>query len=214
MRADSGSQCLLGATTFCTVTNSDCHISKFYDQTGNGNDLSTLASSQFPNFAFSTLGSNPVLDLLLNLNTSAISGTFAGKSQPWSIAMVIKAVSHSNFATEFTDSAFHGTFLNNTGSDKVTIYAGTAVDISALDSQFHSLSFRADDSGTGSAYSLDSAAATTGITLGTAAFGTTLEFGIGTGYIAEAGIWATLNNTQLSKSVNDNAATFYGSFPQ
>ena len=207
-----GNQCLLGATTFCTVTNTACTVTKFYDQTGNGNNLSTFVAGVFPIFVFSALGSSPAVTLF-NGAPTGITGTFAGKSQPWSIAMVIKTLTSTGTREQFSDSAFNGSFTQSSKPNVISVYAGTEVDVSALDSKFHSLSFRADDSGTGSAYSLDSAAATTGITVGTDAFGTTIQFGAAEGYFAEAGIWATLNNTQL-KSVNDNAATFYGSFPQ
>jgi hypothetical protein len=46
-------QCLLGATTFCTVTNTSCTVSKLYDQTGNGHHLTQGTSADQPTLLLS-----------------------------------------------------------------------------------------------------------------------------------------------------------------
>lgn len=56
-----GAQCLLGATTFCTVTNTSCTVSKIYDQTANANHASQATTAQQPTLTFNCINSQPCL---------------------------------------------------------------------------------------------------------------------------------------------------------
>jgi hypothetical protein len=81
----AGNQCLLGATTFCTVTNTGCGVSKVYDQSGHATDATQGTAANQPKFILNCIGSLPCLKNtgILYLNLSA-----ASTNQPWTLAMV------------------------------------------------------------------------------------------------------------------------------
>ena len=57
----TGNQCLLGATTFCSSTNTNCTVSKIYDQSGNGITLSQSTTANQPTLTISCVSSLPCM---------------------------------------------------------------------------------------------------------------------------------------------------------
>jgi hypothetical protein len=219
-----GNQCSLGATTFCTVTNTSCSISKIYDQTGNGNHLIQATAAKQPTLTFSCTGALPCLTFVsANLQALGITGSYStgAVAQPNSMSAV--AARTSNFTTQQNiviswsgslspaeQLAYNGT------SNQALIYAGSNVTATASNTTLHS--FQANFSNTTSAIYVDGVS--TSGTAGTQTSGVSAAIGSNNntaaqqymdGHIMEAGIWTGVgfSSTQATNLCH-NQFTYYG----
>ena len=75
-----GHQCLLGATTFCTVTNTSCTVSKLYDKSGNGNNVTEANTSKQPTLTFNCLNTSLPCLTGVSASSQSLGGTVASSS--------------------------------------------------------------------------------------------------------------------------------------
>jgi hypothetical protein len=133
-----GNQCISGATTFCTVTNTSCTVSKFYDQSGNGNNAVQATAGDQPTLTFSCLGSLPCLTSSTN-TLMTVSGVNSS-SQPITISAVGERT--SNF-TSYSFFGFQdwGIGWNNVANQLLITISGAVTQASVTDNVWHSMQF-------------------------------------------------------------------------
>jgi hypothetical protein len=90
-----GNQCSGGATTFCTVTNTSCTVSKIYDQTGSGNHAIQATAGKQPTLTFNCFSGKPCLTFVGGAAVLADAG-FADASASFSMAADFQNVAGVN----------------------------------------------------------------------------------------------------------------------
>ena len=208
------------AQTFCTAHTS-CVVSKLYDQTGNGNNLTQATNADRPTLTFNCTNSLPCLTF--SGVTAAQLGIAASPSiaVPWSVSAVAERTG------SFT--SFQGIFTGYTGSQEVGLFfqnsanagdletgLGSIPSASAPDSAFHALEGVAGAStiaiyadGTPNLAAASSAAWTNTnvMEVGNSPFN---NVGM-TGNWEESGVWSNLGfSTSTATSLNSNQHTYWG----
>jgi hypothetical protein len=211
-----GNQCLSGATTFCTVTNTSCTVSKLYDQTGSGfHQLQATAANQ-PPLSFNCIGSQPCLS---PVGTSFMQTSGNGTAiQPFTVLGVYER--KGNFTTYQNTVRCNGgataSLLFNNAANGVLAYAGNLTAIEAAsDNVLHALSGVIN--GATSSIMVDGAN-TTGLNAGTGGICNLSPMNILSdsglaqplnGYWAEGGIWASTLTAGNQTSMCQNEQAYY-----
>lgn len=130
-----GNQCLLGATTFCTVTNTGCFIGTWYDQTANALNL-VQSTANKPKVLFSCLGAFPCVNYWDPNNKLTV--TYGGStSQPVSYTYVAERT--GDFTTR-QDVLFSGHHLGfDSSTNTIFAAAGTLQNTTGSDSAWHAV---------------------------------------------------------------------------
>ena len=131
-----GHQCLLGATTFCTVTNTSCVVSKIYDQVTT-NHATQGTSAKRPTLTFSCLGSLPCLTFAAG-NSQTLSGTTASHQY----GNLVAVANRNPTSSSRMDVMGFGTGLsfNSATSQSALFQLGTALTLTGVtDASWHVL---------------------------------------------------------------------------
>jgi hypothetical protein len=217
-----GNQCASGATTFCTVTNASCTISKMYDQSGGLQCTGapcpivqgTVASQ--PGLTFNCQNGFPCVNgtsvAAQNLCTSA---TPTSLSQPITLTSVVKPTSLPSGGTV--------TIGSNTGTIQLSIVTGPLWRMFAGTVQTVATAFNAwyaivgVFNGASSTFDINGSATTVNPGAGSFATLKLCMFGISNvanteliGSGAEGGIWSgSFNSTQYG-NMTSNIRTYWG----
>jgi hypothetical protein len=226
-----GNQCASGATTFCTVTNTSCSISKMYDQSGNTNcttacNASNATAANQPTLTFSCIGTKACStwtsassQILVTPNTSLNEGV-TSISYSW--------VAKNNTSAGVTRTVFgiNGTTRSQTGYDASAnntafVYGGgagvypatatsgvlDAISTVNIDLNHDAINVNGVDTSDGVNTGIDGLGSGNPITLGGAA--TISNFISGT--LAEAGIWGNFALTSGNRTaLCQNQQHYYG----
>lgn len=204
------------ATTFCAATS--CFVTKVYDQSGNGKDVSQATQANQPALLFNCQGSLPCLNP--TGTNMFLSGTLAaGVSQPVTLVNMVRRVNGpTNGGDIFTFFSAGGLGIisgfrnvantiisyDSTGN---TIRTATASDAALHVNQhiFNGASSAIKVDATKTTVSLGAAAADTAIGLLSRAAG-----GVGfDGYWGESGMWPALFTTGQLTSMCSNVHTYW-----
>lgn len=203
------------ANAFCASTT--CYVTKFYDQSGNGTDLSQATAANQPSLTFGCLGAFPCIH-------------FAGAQRLFSaaIAAIPQPLSYSAVAERTGNLTAYNAIVSGGGSpyaemgfnnaaNTVYLYAGNvAPTANATDNIWHSLNSVFNDSANATVMNVDGA--DTSLASGTGT-GTTTELDMGsrsdgtnplTGNIAEVGVWASGLTAGNRSSVSTDQHAAYG----
>jgi hypothetical protein len=111
------------AKTFCAAT--ICYVARWYDQTGNGHDITQYNESQQPELTFSGYGGFPAVAFNYSQMTY-LSGSFPWVSgnQPWGAQVALLNVSPSNWyepifdygTTDINESLFALTYVGRSAA--------------------------------------------------------------------------------------------------
>lgn len=217
-----GHQCLLGATTFCTSTNSSCTVSKLYDQSGATKcggatvacDLSQATQANQPTLTFNCIGSLPCLTF--STTSMALSSATANLtiSQPFTISWVVERTGNfSSFSSPFGNQASQVFFGWNNTSGSVRFNAGSSINVTSIaDSAFHAMNALA--SGSSSAYYIDGTSHSGSAGSNGLSGGQILCWGCGAGngtplQAVEGGFWTTDKSANFS-TLNANQHAYWG----
>lgn len=217
-----GHQCASGATTFCTVTNSSCTVSKIYDQSGSNScvgmtqpcPLTQATAADQPTFQFTAgPGGNPSMlcpgtTVSLNFVANNYGGTL---TQPFTFAVV--SAPGSTAATAFTAFSNTALFFYTSSFTLVGLYSGSASANVTVTNAWHA--FGALYSGTSSLIYTDGSASGS-LSPGTNSMSSQPRFctdqfnNAATVQVAEAGIWQSGLSGAQQSSLSSSAHNAYG----
>ena len=145
-----GNQCLLGATTFCTVTNTSCTVSKLYDQT-----VGLACTSATCNVVQATTANQPTLVMpgncsfpnsaslpcLRSTTSTMILNSVANFAPNAAAQMTFSAVGNRTVGTGNAYGIKHqcgnGVFTGNAGHWKLLVAGSTTASTPAADAAWH-----------------------------------------------------------------------------
>ena len=215
-----GHQCLLGATTFCSVTNTSCAVSKLYDQSSSGCSMPIDVGDGFtagPTLVLSFVGSHPALLIdtsgTMNLRASCSIGTFAS---PYTWANAVYPINtNSTGSVMIVNGGFGHALKNNVGNPNFAWYAGGAgeFDLNTTNGAWHSAAVVFN--GASSQYDIDGTQGNMSNNIGTSAL-TGLQpimgsqSGNGGFYWLEGGVFPGAANTTVQAQFVTNIKSYWG----
>ncbi len=146
-----GNQCLLGATTFCTVTNSSCLVSKLYDQSGANScsgavacDVSNSTGATQPQLVFNCINTSlPCIQFnqSAQLVLTAAAALTSPQAQPYTFAFAAERDGQFTFqGAVIIAPGSNGQAGYWTSANQVYLFAGTGPPfVTVSDSAFHVL---------------------------------------------------------------------------
>lgn len=127
----------VSVTTFCTITNVACKVTKAYDQSGTGNPVVQATLAAMPTFTLNALNSLPCMTFVSASSQQLTIGTTV-PSQPFTLSTVAKRTGGtSSFAGAITGNANGIGWLNSTNT--MILFAGSSGSFSASDNTFHAV---------------------------------------------------------------------------
>jgi len=211
----TGQQCLLGATTFCTVTNTSCTISKVYDQSGaNGCsaapcNLAQGTTADQPTLTFSGLGSLPVMTFTTGQFLDSSTGPTSSATDTLSGVAKYTGAAQAQILAMASGNAWG----RGTSANKWELF-GAAISATANDSAWHV--GQGTNNGVSSSINIDGTeTANSGTGSATAGFvimGATSTGGAQPwiGPIAEAGHWLTAFTSTQRGNMCHNQYGYWG----
>jgi hypothetical protein len=200
------------AATFCASTT--CYVDEWYDQTGNGNNVTQSTNSNQPTISFNCIGSLPCVGY--SSTTMRLSGSIPSVSQPLTMSAVAERTGNTSNANGIisTYTGSQPTLYFQSTTNTIVIYASNSwVTATANDNAWHAIQ-GVFNAGT-SVLSIDGISMT-GSMVGTAT-STSLNIGnnpsqnVGlTGNIGEAGLWPSGFSTQQQSNMCHNQYTYWG----
>lgn len=194
--------------TFCNATT--CKIITWYDQTGNGNDITQATGAKQAVLTFSCLGSLPCGTYSAGQNYGA---TFSTTNNPFTLSLV--AVRTGAFSSEgdiFIQGGGAGFYFDS--ANLVSYFNGGSVSVTASDSAWHAMELSVD--GTASAFIVDGGTPVTtangfnltgALTVGDKS--STPTNGM-TGNMGEMGIWPVKFTGTQATNVCHNQFVYWG----
>jgi hypothetical protein len=214
-----GNQCLLGATTFCTVTNTSCTVSKIYDQSSGLLCTTSCPLSQGTTGAQPTLTFNCINTSLpcltgaggQGLINSSFSSSIGTPNTQASVASRTGAFTSTGAITSTAGAQFRFTTSTNTVQIVTT---GATLNATAADSAAHAFMAVTFASGTNSVIYVDNTATSGNLT--TAGSNKILAIMMNyvggenmTGYWMEGGLWETNLTSGNASSMCHNQFTYW-----
>lgn len=199
-------QCLLGATTFCTVTNTSCTVSKLYGQTGSHTVVQATVGSQ-PIFTFNCV--NTSLPCLQGDGARLLSGSFAGAALPLTLSTVFERLTGGSGNTFGLNNAILG--ADSTANQSYFFYINEAFG-TASDNVLHAYQGVLATTGNGIINVDGVQTAGTGVGGG----GTTMSvlgtgaFQMLTGYWTEGLIYPIAFTTTQQNNMHANQSAYWG----
>jgi hypothetical protein len=217
-----GNQCLLGATTFCTVTNTSCLALKLYDLSGATNcgvltvacPLTQGTTALQPTLTFNCLNTTlPCLTFVRASNQTLVNSNSVASVVPvWTVSFVAERTgSLTSFNDVYTTAGVQIGF-NNANSGQ--FFAGNVVNITGVaDNAFHAI--QAIDNNASSIFYVDgtsngslntgNSTQQTNYTIGSNGGGNSLD-----GKWTELGIWGSGFTAPNQSAMNSNQHTYWG----
>jgi hypothetical protein len=224
-----GHQCISGATTFCTVTNTSCSVSQIYDQSG-GNHCgggpcpltqATAAnqpvltfnspSSGLQTLAFTAASTESLQNATINLGLVGAPYTFSHMSKYTNNSL------QAYLATVGATDARLGYDQAGTNANKFFFFAGIGfVSATASDGAFHDIQVYEDAGGFAGALNVDGTDSS-GLAPGnssTGGFSWGVSFGTSNnpmnGNSGEIGVWEASSTSTIRNNLCHNQSTYWG----
>jgi hypothetical protein len=207
--ACSGAANGTAAATFCNATT--CKIITWYDETGNGNDLTQATSGRQAVLTFSCLGSLPCATFAGGQNYGA---TFSTTNNPFTLSLV--ATRTGAFTSEgdiFIQGGSVGYYFDTVAST-LSFFAGGTVSATPSDGAWHAMELSVDT--TASAFIVDGGTPVTtanannmtgALTVGDKSSTPTNGF---TGNITELGLWTVKFSGPEAANMCHNQFVYWG----
>jgi hypothetical protein len=208
----SGASTGAAVPTFC---GSGCTVTKLYDQTGNGRDISQATAASQPALTLSCIGSLPCLSFA---GSQVLGGSLiAPIPQPFSLSQIVK---HTGAAESWNFNTYNGGgagFLSShNGANLGRVYCGANVTVTVTDNVRHAMSGVCN--GNSSLANIDGTITTAlaaGTSATTAAIGYGAQFNIFSNPLAgdmdEAGVWPFAFTPANTTSLCLNQQSYWGS---
>jgi hypothetical protein len=206
-----------GETPSAFCTSGSCFITEWYDQSGNGNNISQGTAGDQPQLVLS--GSYP--EPLFNGTSDFLSGALAGGaiSQGYTESCVFNAAvtptANGRIISTYNGSAGSLITFDNGSPIQVEGYAGASQPLTTTTSVLHSIIVVFNDTASGSLFNLDGTE--TAATFGTNATGASVAVGsdvgganLFPGNILECGILPSVPSSGQRASLNSNAHSVIG----
>lgn len=188
-------------------------VTKAYDQSGNANDMSQATSGLQPQLLPGCGNGIPCTYHIRGTPLDLTDGSGLSAATVWTISTVAQRTALFTSYSGIMGGASVGALFNNTANNTVVFQGNLTVLAAATDGAFHALQFIATGSTT-SFVNVDGTPGSTG-NAGSTALGATLVYGASngnamTGYIYEAGIWASNFSSTQNTNMHTNQSAFYG----